>query len=111
LFIDGRKLGTLIPGSRKQKQLSNEEIERIAAVYREYKRTGRPAEQSGFARVVTLDEVREHGYALTPGRYVSAAEANDDDGPFEERFPRLAERLKNEFATSGGLQRQILGSL
>src|SRR2546426_10098156 len=30
LFIDGRKLGTLIPGSRKQKQLAPEEIERVA---------------------------------------------------------------------------------
>jgi type I restriction enzyme M protein len=33
LFIDARKLGILIPGSRKQKQLSVEEVERIAAVY------------------------------------------------------------------------------
>ena len=32
LFIDGRKLGVLIPGSRKQKQLSDEELERMAAV-------------------------------------------------------------------------------
>jgi type I restriction enzyme M protein len=31
LFIDGRKLGALIPGSRKQKQLSAEEVERMAA--------------------------------------------------------------------------------
>jgi hypothetical protein len=33
LFLDGRKLGLLIPGSRKQKQLAGEEVERIAAVY------------------------------------------------------------------------------
>ena len=32
LFIDGRKLGALIPGSRKQKQLSEDELEKIASV-------------------------------------------------------------------------------
>ena len=39
LFIDGRKLGALIPGSRKQKQLTDEEIERIAGVYRQFRKT------------------------------------------------------------------------
>jgi type I restriction enzyme M protein len=37
LFIDGRKLGTLIPGSRKQKQLSAQEIEQMATAYRQFK--------------------------------------------------------------------------
>ena len=31
LFIDGRKLGALIPGSRKQKELTHEKIEGVAA--------------------------------------------------------------------------------
>jgi type I restriction enzyme M protein len=54
LFIDARKLGTLIPGSRKQKALSDEEIERIASVYRQYRREGRPDEVAGFCKVATL---------------------------------------------------------
>ena len=74
LFIDGRKLGVLIPGSRKQKQLSDEEIERIAAVYRTFKRDGRPDTVAGFCRVATSDEVREHNYALHPRRYVGSAD-------------------------------------
>jgi type I restriction enzyme M protein len=111
LFIDGRKLGTLIPGSRKQKQLSDEEIERIAGAYREYKRTGRPAEQPGFAKVATLDEVRAHGYALTPGRYVGAAEVDDENEPFEERFPKLVDRLKEECALADRLANAIMGQL
>src|ERR1039457_7066304 len=40
LFLDGRKLGSLIPGSRKQKELAGEEVERMAAVYRTFRRTG-----------------------------------------------------------------------
>ena len=111
LFIDGRKLGTLIPGSRKQKQLSAEEVEKIAAVYREFKRKGTPAEVAGFCKAATLDEIREHNYALTPGRYVGAAENDDPDEPFEDRFPHLAATLGEQFKQSAALERQIRTSL
>ena len=67
LFIDGRTLGAMIPGSRRQKQLSDQDVERIASVYREFRRTSRPSEVPGFARVASLQEVRDQGYALTPG--------------------------------------------
>jgi len=111
LFIDARKLGTLIPGSRKQKQFSEEEVERIAAVYREYKRKGRPAEQAGFAKVATLDDVRGHRYALTPGLYVGAAESDDEDEPFEDRFPRLVGQLESQVNQSSRLAESIMASL
>ncbi|MFN9132712.1 MAG: N-6 DNA methylase, partial [Phycisphaerales bacterium] len=111
LFIDGRKLGVLIPGSRKQKQLSAEEVEKIAAVYREFKRKGTPAEVAGFCKAATLDEIREHNYALTPGRYVGAAESDDPDEPFEDRFPHLCATLDEQFTQSAALEKQIRTSL
>lgn len=111
LFIDGRKLGTLIPGSRKQKQLAAEEVEKIASVYREFKRKGTPAEVAGFCKAATLDEIREHNYALTPGRYVGAAESDDPDEPFEDRFPHLCATLDEQFTQSAALEKQIRASL
>jgi type I restriction enzyme M protein len=107
LFLDGRKLGALIPGSRKQKQLAAEEIAKVAAVYREFRRTGRPAEQPGFCKVATLEEVRGHKYALTPGRYVGSAEADDDGEPFEEKLPRLTALLKQQMQESAKLDQAI----
>ena len=103
LFIDGRKLGALMPGSRKQKQLTNEEIERIAALYRTFRQTGAPEAVPGFCRVASLEEVRGHGYALTPGRFVGSSDAGDEDGPFEERFPQLTSELDALFAQSDSL--------
>jgi type I restriction enzyme M protein len=107
LFLDGRKLGTLIPGSRKQKQLSNEEIERLAAAYRRFRRKDRPEESPGFCRVATIDEIRAHNYALTPGRYVGAADGDDEDEPFEEKFPRLVALLNEQLQQSADLDHTI----
>lgn len=111
LFINGRKLGTLIPGSRKQKQLSAEEVEQIASVYREYRRASVPAEVPGFYKVASLDEVREHKFALTAGRYVGEAEAEEDDETFEEKMQRLVGQLGKEMAESARLDEEIRQNL
>ncbi len=111
LFIDGRNLGTLIPGSRKQKELSDEEIERIAAVYREFKRTGRPEDVPGFAAVASVEEVGARGYSLIPGSFVGAEDSVDDGEPFEESFPLLLDSLMAQFARSNELQRTVTRQL
>ncbi len=111
LFIDGRKLGALIPGSRKQKELSEEQLETIAAVYREFKYKGMPDEVAGFCRTATLDEIREHNYALTPGRYVGTEEPEDEDEPFDVRMPLLLKKLDNEFKRGRKLEISIKNSL
>lgn len=111
LFIDARKLGVLIFGSRKQKFLSDEEIERIAGVYRRYRREDVPDEVPGFCKVATLKEVRAHSYALTPGRYVGAEDAIDDGEPFEERMPKLLAELNTQFAKSRALETAIQANL
>jgi len=114
LFLDGRKLGSLIPGSRKQKELTGEEVERMAAVYRTFRRTGIPEAVPGFCRVATVEEVRTHGYALTPGRYVGSPESDEDEEPFEEKMPRLVAELERQFAEARKLEvaiRRNLGNL
>jgi type I restriction enzyme M protein len=101
----------LIPGSRKQRQLSDEELERVAAVYREFKHTGIPDGVAGFCRVATLDEVRSNKYAPTPGRFVGAADVDGDDEPFEEKLPRLTSILRAQLMQSSQLDAAIEGVL
>ncbi len=107
LFIDGRKLGTLILGSRKQKELSDEEIERIAAVYRAFRRDRCPDELRGFAAAASTSAVREHGYSLTPGRFVGSDDDAGDDGPFEERVALLTSTLRSQLEQSDALTREL----
>jgi type I restriction enzyme M protein len=44
---------------------------------------------------------------LTPGRYVGAADVEDDDMPFTERFASLQAKLEDQFAASDVLTATI----
>ena len=100
LFIDVRKLGNLI--DRTHKDFSDEEIDKIATTYHAWrgeKEVGEYGNMPDFCKSVTTDEIREHGYVLTPGRYVGAAEI-DDGIPFEEKMSELSATLYEQFYRS-----------
>jgi type I restriction enzyme M protein len=54
-----------------------------------------------------LDEVRGHGHVLTPGRYVGAADIEDDGVSFEERFGALRAKLAEQFEAGRVLERRF----
>lgn len=48
---------------------------------------------------------------LTPGRYVGAAEIEDDDIPFEEKMAELPATLYDQFAEADQLEATIKKNL
>ena len=52
-----------------------------------------------------------HGYVLTPGRYVGAADVEDDGELFEEKMKRLTSSLEAQFAESAQLEQAIRDNL
>jgi len=111
LFVDGRKLGTLIPGSRKQKELSADDIEHIAGVYRTFKRERVPEGIPGFCRVGTTDQIQADRYALSPGRHVGSLESEDNEAPFEEALSGLIERLRTQVSRGEEIAARVLSVL
>lgn len=55
--------------------------------------------------------MRSHGHVLTPGRYVGAADVEDDGVPFEERFGALRAKLTEQFAAGRELEARIEAAL
>ena len=112
LFIDARKMGALI--DRTHRDLSDEEINRIAGTYHAWrgeKDSGEYEDVPGFCKSATTDEIKEHGYVLTPGRYVGAAEIEDDGIPFEEKMAELSAKLYEQFAEADQLEATIMKNL
>lgn len=112
LFIDARKLGRLV--DRTHRELTDEEIGRIARTYHAWrgeKDAGEYADVPGFCKSATLDEVRKHGYVLTPGRYVGAEAEEDDGEPFEEKMQRLVATLREQQTEGAKLDAAIAASL
>ncbi len=111
LFIDARTLGTLIPGSRKQKELSAEEVRRVADIYRTFKREKSPEAVPGFCRTATVAEIRDDRYALSPGRYVGSPDAEGDEVPLEQLLQRLVDRLRGQISKGHEIDAQVLSVL
>ncbi len=112
LFIDARKLGRMV--DRTRKELADEDVTQIARTYHAWrgeKDAGTYEDVPGFCKSASLDDIREHGHVLTPGRYVGAQALEDDDEPFELRFAALKETLAEQFAEAEELSALIQAKL
>jgi type I restriction enzyme M protein len=121
LFIDARKLGTMI--DRTHRELTGDDIRRIADTYHAWRGDLFPPPQAGegqgggyedvpgFCKAATLDEIRRHNHILTPGRYVGAAEVEEDDEPFEEKMERLTAELRAQMEQAARLDTLIWANL
>jgi len=98
LFIDARKLGTMI--DRVHRELTLEDILRIADTYHAWRgnkdNAKAYADVLGFCKATTLEDIRKYGHVLTPGRYVGAEQAEDDGEPFDEKMMQLAGALHTQ---------------
>ncbi|WP_019571479.1 class I SAM-dependent DNA methyltransferase [Thioalkalivibrio sp. ALMg3] len=122
LFIDARQMGTL--QTRVLRVLSGADAEgdpppdsdigRIVRTYHAWRGeegAGEYADQPGFCRAATREEIVKHGYVLTPGRYVGAATVEDDGEPFQDKMHRLTADLHAQFAESDELEARIKANL
>ena len=112
LFLDARKMGRMI--DRVQRELTSEDIAKIAGEYHAWrgdKGAGKYEDISGFCKSATLDEIRAHGHVLTPGRYVGAADIEDDGEPFEQKMKRLTMTMEEQFTESAKLEKVIRQNL
>lgn len=111
LFIDARKLGTMI--DRRHKELTAEDIKKISDIYHVWR--GEPIngqkieyqDEAGFCKSAKLDEMRKQGHILTPGRYVGAEEKEEDLEIFKEKMSRLTSELAEQMKKGQKLDEEI----
>ena len=120
LFIDARNLGYM--KDRVLRDFAPEDIRNIADTFHAWK-TGADWGQTdegaltpyedipGYCKAAKLEDIQKHDYVLTPGRYVGAAEQEEDGEPFEEKMARLTAQLNDQFGESARLEKQIRANL
>ena len=110
LFIDARKLGTMV--SRKNKAFTDDDIAKIADVYHQWRsKDGRYEDVQGFCKSASLKELEDNNYVLTPGRYVGTEDVEDDGISFDEKINAITEKLTTHFEEAIALQERIKTNL
>lgn len=112
LFIDARKLGTLV--DRVHRELTDEDVAKIVGTYHAWrgdKGAGKYEDIAGFCKHAKLGDIRKHGHVLTPGRYVGAEVMEDDGEPFEGKMMRLTATLREQQAEAAKLDIAIAANL
>jgi type I restriction enzyme M protein len=115
LFLDLRKAasGRI---SRTQIEFTDDDLKRFAMTYHRWRGTefsdGEAyTDEPGFCRSVSLDEIKGHGYVLTPGRYVGAEDVADDGEAFGEKLDMLTMALAEQMAKRAALDVSIRSQL
>jgi len=102
LFIDARQCGYM--ADRVLRVFDQEkDIKRIADTFHAWRRGNDYQDVPGFCKSATVEEIKEHGFVLTPGRYVGADAVEDDGVPFTERFAELNAKLDGQFGEADEL--------
>jgi type I restriction enzyme M protein len=112
LFIDAREKGTMI--SRRQKELTDEDISSIGEIYHNWR--SKEWEQKykdipGLCKSASIDEIRRNNHILTPGRYIEFKEEEDDGVAFDEKLKKLTLDLKEQMTKAKELDEQIAKNL
>lgn len=95
LFMDLRRWGTEY--EKKYIQLSEEDIEKVAANYHNWQRVGQDKTYKNipeFCYSASIQEIENNGYSLIPSKYI---EFVDRDSNID--FDKEMKRIKNEFQT------------
>ena len=118
LFIDAREMGTMV--NRTLKELTNTDIAVITQTYHAWRgetvlndagEAQTYQDIAGYSKSATLADMKANDYVLTPGRYVGAAEIEDDGIPFETKMSELSKTLYSQMGKAEELDEEIRKNL
>jgi len=109
LFINASNNGKMV--TRKLRELTEEDILKIAEEYHNYQNDSNYKNLLGFCKKVETEEIKQNDYSLTPGRYVGTQKAERDSISFDEKMKQIACELSKQFEESQKLEGDIKKSL
>src|SRR5690625_1541550 len=86
-----QKNGSMVDRSRRE--LTDEDMQKVAGAYHAWREGKGYEDVPGFCKSASIEEIREHRYVLTPGRYVGVEDSEEEQEPFGEKMQRLTTEL------------------
>lgn len=107
LFIDARALGHM--ASRVHRVLDDDDVTMIAKTYHAWRGSSGDAYEDvpGFCSSTSIDEIVDHDFVLTPGRYVGAADSDDDSEPLDVAIARMQTQLSDDIRFAHHLDEKV----
>ena len=112
LFIDARKLGTMV--TRARRELNEDDTAKIASTYNTWRSLEdfeKYSDEQGFCKAASTTEIAANNYVLTPGRYVGITDIETDDEPIGGKIERLTNELFAQFEVGKTLENEIKNRL
>lgn len=78
LMIDAQDLGSLIEGSKKNKELKDDDLMKLLDIYNKFN-SGEKIDIPGLAKSVSMKELEDNEFLLSPGRYITISEKEKKD--------------------------------
>lgn len=104
LFINAKDMGVI---DRKIRELTNADISKIADTYHRWIKEDRYEDVPGFCKSVSVSEIQEQGFILTPGSYVGISDYEEDAEPFDVAMSRISSELYSLFSKARVLEEEV----
>jgi type I restriction enzyme M protein len=105
LFIDASELGYM--KTRVHRDFTDEEIKRIEDIYKNWRKNDNYEDIAGFCKSSTMEDIANHNFVLTPGRYVGIEDEEDDGISFEKKMDKLTTLLSEQIEKEKNLDDDI----
>lgn len=113
LFINATNMGTMV--TRKLRELlenaTHNDISTIVNTYHNYQKNENYVDKIGFCKKVTIEEIKNNDYILTPGRYVGIENNQEDNISYDKKMGKITSELYKQFEESHRLEEEIKKNL
>ncbi len=111
LFINASRCSTPIKGSRKHKELNQDQIDLISITVEKWRNGIGYHDVAGFCKSAKLDEIERNGFSLAPGRYTGIEVSSESDEDFKVKISLFIEEMNALKQSAVQLDKEILRSL
>ena len=111
LMIDAQELGQLVEGSKKTKEIKNDDLNKLVDIYEKFE-NNEEIDIPGLAKSIGIKELEDNNFLLSPGRYITINEENKKDPEeIKKELNQAIEELLKLMDESKELEEEVIEAI